>query len=461
MTDTMLTIHDPADGSLITTLPTADAEQVAAAAARARQAQPAWAAQPLAERLACIARFRAALLAELPQLALTLTRETGKPITQARNELNGLVGRIDFFLDAAPAVLATETVYDDGGLRERIERVPLGVVGNVSAWNYPWFVSCNVVLPALAAGNAVLFKPSEFATLSGQALVRLLHASGVPQDVLALLPGAGDTGAALVGQPLDGLFFTGSVATGQRIAAALAGRFVKLQLELGGKDPAYVRADADVAAAAASLADGAMYNAGQSCCAVERIYVQRAVAADFIAAFVGEVRALRLGDPRDEATTLGPLARGAQLALLDAQVDDALRRGARLELAGGRIAGRPGNWYRPVVLSGCDHDMQIMREESFGPVIGIQVVDGDDEAVALMNDSRYGLTAAVYSRDERAARALLARVQAGSAYWNCCDRVSPRLPWSGVRDSGIGLTLSREGIAAFTRPKAWHLRQPA
>jgi acyl-CoA reductase-like NAD-dependent aldehyde dehydrogenase len=295
------------------------------------------------------------------------------------------------------------------------------------------------------------------ATLTGQHLVRLLHAAGVPADVLALVIGDGATGAALVEQDIDGLFFTGSVTTGTRIARALAGRLVKLQLELGGKDPTFVRADADPRAAAESLADGAMYNSGQSCCSVERIYVHAAVYDAFVEHFLATVDGFTVGDPMDERTYIGAIARAVQLDVLDAQVADARARGATLRCGGHRL---PGQAYAPTVLTDVNHTMTLMREESFGPVIGIQKVASDDEAVALMNDTPYGLTAGVYSRDEATARVLLDRVNAGSVYWNCCDRVSPRLPWSGVGDSGIGLTLSTHGIRAFTRTRAWHLRRP-
>jgi len=316
-----------------------------------------------------------------------------------------------------------------------------------------------VFVPALLGGNAVLYKPSEYATLTGLAITRLLHASGIPEDVFVPVIGAGVTGAALVAQPVDGVFFTGSVGTGQRIAEGLRGRLVKLQLELGGKDPVYACEDVDIAAAAASIAEGAFYNAGQSCCSVERVYVHRAVFAAFTKAFVAAVKGYRVGDPADERTFIGPLARAAQLKVLAAQVKDARGKGARVLLGGARI-DRPGNWFAPTVLVDVDHSMAIMREESFGPVIGLMAVEGDRQAVEAMNDTGYGLTAGVYTRDRRRAERLLAQVKSGSVYWNCCDRVSPRLPWSGVGDSGIGLTLSTYGIEAFTRPKAWHLRAP-
>ena len=452
-----LTIRNPADGEKFAEVPADDAASVAAKAARARAAQPAWAARPLQERKLCVDRFREGVVRDLEKLAQVMTRETGKPIRMSRNELNGLLGRVDFFVGMVEPVTATETVYDEGGMLERIEHVPLGVVANISAWNYPWFVGCNVILPALLTGNAVLYKPSEFATLTGLEIERLLHEAGVPRDVFQAVVGAGPVGAALLEQKIDGLFFTGSYATGARIAQAVGSRFIKLQLELGGKDPTYVCDDADPKAAAESLADGAMYNTGQSCCSVERIYVHEQIHDAFVDAFVAAVKGFKVGDPTSEDTYIGAITRAPQLDVLDAQVADAKAKGAVLHVGGHRLPG-PGNWYAPTVFSNCDHRMELMKEESFGPIIGIQKVAGDEDAVHLMNDTRYGLTAGVYTPDANRAQAILARVNAGSLYWNCCDRVSPRLPWSGYGDSGIGLTLSSYGIETFTRPRAWHLR---
>jgi acyl-CoA reductase-like NAD-dependent aldehyde dehydrogenase len=456
---TVLSIHNPATGERIADVPADDAASVTAKTARARAAQPGWAARPLAERKDCIERFRAALVAGVDELAATLTAEVGKPIRQARNEINGVLGRIDFFLGAVEGAVALETVFSDAAMTERIGHDPLGVVANISAWNYPYFVGANVFVPALLTGNAVLYKPSEHATLTGLHIARLLQASGVPEAVFTPVVGAGEVGAALLEQPVDGVFFTGSAATGARIAATMGPRLVRLQLELGGKDPTYVADDADPQAAAESLADGAMYNTGQSCCSVERIYVHERIHDAFVEAFVAAVRGFPVGDPTREDTYIGPITRAPQIAVLQAQVADALARGARL-LTGGHRIERPGHWFEPTVFSEVDHTMALMREESFGPIIGIQKVAGDEQALDLMNDTRYGLTAGVYTRDEARARAILERVNAGSVYWNCCDRVSPRLPWSGQRDSGVGVTLSTYGIQAFTRPRAWHLRQP-
>jgi acyl-CoA reductase-like NAD-dependent aldehyde dehydrogenase len=424
---------------------------------RARSAQPIWAATPLATRLAAIARFRDLLSARKDELALTLTREMGKPITQAMNELSAMPGRIDFFLENTEATLREETVLGAGPTTEIIGFEPLGVIANVSAWNYPWFVGSNVFVPALLAGNTVLYKPSEHATLTGLAIAALLHEAGVHEDAFLPVVGRGEVGAALLDQPVDGVFFTGSYGTGKRIVERVAPRLVRVQLELGGKDPVYVSDDADIGTAAASLADGAMYNTGQSCCSVERIYVHERVADAFTNALVEAVRGFPVGDPEDPATYFGPLAREAQLAILDAQVADAISKGAKV-LLGGQRAKLKGYYFEPTVLSQATNTMHVMREESFGPIIGIASVKDDEEAVRLMNDTEYGLTAGVYGRDSERARQILKGVNTGSAYFNCCDRVSPRLPWTGRRNSGIGSTLSKLGILAFVQPKAWHLR---
>lgn len=426
---------------------------------QAREAQPGWAAQPLENRLSAIRRFRELLVSHAQTLSETLTEEMGKPIKQSRGELSSVLARIDFFLDNAQRVLGAETVFDDPEthLTERISHEPLGVIANISAWNYPYFVGANVFVPALLAGNTVIYKPSEFASITGLAIARLMHAAGVPEEVFIAAIGGGAIGAALLKLPVDGVFFTGSLATGQKIAAVAAKRMIKLQLELGGKDPIYVCDDVDVKTAATALADGSFYNTGQSCCSVERLYVHEAVHDAFVEAFVEEVRGYKIGDPMDENTYIGPLTRQPQVAYLKHQIADARAKGAKLLIGGRSIPGK-GNFFEPTVFSHVNHGMELMREESFGPIIGIQKVADDGEAVELMNDTEYGLTAGVYTRDEDRAKKILAQVKAGSAYWNCCDRVSPRLPWSGVGNSGVGLTLSTYGIQTFTRPKAWHLR---
>ena len=294
-----LEVRNPATGKIEATLPADDAKSVKAKYLRARAAQAEWARTPLKRRIAAIKDFRARVIAETEKLARILTSEVGKPISQSRNELKGLIPRLDFFLEETAAALKPRTVLDDraGKMEERISHEPLGVIANISAWNYPWFVGGNVFVPALLAGNSVLYKPSEFASLTGLEIERLLHESGIPKDAFIALIGGGEVGAALLKQPIDGVFFTGSYATGQRIAQAVAGRMIKLQLELGGKDPVYVCDDVDVSTAAAGIADGAFYNTGQSCCSVERIYVNERIFDDFVDAFVKEVHGFVRGDP--------------------------------------------------------------------------------------------------------------------------------------------------------------------
>jgi acyl-CoA reductase-like NAD-dependent aldehyde dehydrogenase len=454
-------IRNPANGRVLTEVEDDDAKSVAEKYRRARAAQLAWSAKPLNERLSAIQRFRDAIVAQKDELALTLTREMGKPITQSKNELAAMPGRLDFFLNGTAAVLADERVRgrEDGGVDEIIAHEPLGVIANISAWNYPWFVGSNVYVPALLTGNTVLYKPSEYATMTGLAMAKLLHEAGIPENVFIPVIGARAAGEALLEQKVDGVFFTGSHETGRAIATRLGPRMLRLQLELGGKDPTYVCEDVDVKAAAESLADGAMYNAGQSCCSVERIYVHESIADAFEAAFADVVRGFRVGDPEDKETYIGPLAREAQVAVLSDQIEDAVKKGGRVLVGGGR-ASRPGPYFQPTVVVQCRNDMRLMREESFGPVIGIGRVSGDEEAIERMNDTDYGLTAGVYTPDQARAASILSRVDAGTVYWNCCDRVSPRLPWTGRRQSGMGSTLSTHGIRTFLRPKAWHLRAP-
>ncbi|NMF86612.1 aldehyde dehydrogenase family protein [Nodosilinea sp. P-1105] len=461
----LLSIINPATEALIQDMSVDDGAAVAQKYNRARQAQPEWAALPLADRISPILRFRDLLTERVDTLAALLTAETGKPITQARHEILALPDRIDFFVENVARVLAPERVYcapaQAPPAQETLEEVigyePLGVVANISAWNYPYFVGGNVFVPALLTGNAVLYKPSEVATLTGLAIADLLHEAGVPKPVFTPVVGAGLTGAALLEQPIDGVFFTGSYATGQKIAVAAAPKLIRTQLELGGKDPAYVCADANVAVAAAGLADGAFYNNGQSCCAVERIYVHTDVYEQFLDAFMATLQGFQLGDPTDAITYLGPVSRKPQLDVLRNQVADALAKEATLRCGGQRV-DRPGWYFAPTVLTEVNHTMTVMQQETFGPVIGIQRVASDQEALALMQDTPYGLTATVYGTNRDRAINILRQLKTGTAYWNCCDRVSPRLPWSGRGHSGLGATLSLAGIRTFLHPRAWHLR---
>lgn len=448
---------NPATGEVSAEYSEDSSESVAAKVTRARAAQKLWAKRPLQERKEILLKFRDLVARDLEVLAATLTQDMGKPLAQSRNELNALARRINFFLENTQNVIADEVVHSESGLEERIAHEPLGVVANVSAWNYPYFVGANVYVPALLTGNAVVYKPSEFALGTGKHVERLLHEAGVPSDVFSTVIGGGQVGAWLVDQPVDGVFFTGSYATGKKIAQAVAGRMIPLQLELGGKDPVYVADDVDIKSVADGVSDGAFYNNGQSCCAVERIYVHEAIYDSFVEAFVECVRGFKMGDPTQAGTYLGPLTRSAQIAVLEDQIKDAVDRGAVVKTGGKRVEGK-GYYFEPTTLVNVDHSMKVMRDESFGPIIGIMKVRDDHDAIAKMNDTEYGLTAGVYTRSKERAQAILSELNAGSAYWNCCDRVSPALPWSGRGHSGIGLTLSTHGIRVFTRPKAYHLR---
>ena len=456
----MLKITNPATEAVIKEIPTDDAASIKQKFDKARAAQTAWAALGIGKRLEIITSFKQMLEKDKEELAAILTSEVGKAISQSRNEVNGTIVRIDFFLQKAAETLKQEDILKDpaNALEEQIRHEPLGVIANISAWNYPYFVGSNVFIPALLAGNAILYKPSEFATLTGLAITERLHRAGVPKDVFACVVGAGATGAEILKQPVNGVFFTGSYATGVKINEAVANRLIKVQLELGGKDPIYVCEDVNVAAAAEGIADGAFYNTGQSCCSVERIYVNEKVFDQFISHFMQTVQGFKTGDPMDDKTYIGPLTRSAQLKVLEAHVADAAKKGARLLAGGKRLKTDKGFYFEPTVFIDVNHTMDLMREESFGPIIGIQKVKDDEEALKMMNDSDYGLTAGVYTKDRARAEKILARVNSGSVYWNCCDRVSPRLPWSGRGHSGMGLTLSTHGILTFTQPKAWHLR---
>jgi len=452
----MLEVINPATEELLAQLDEDTKSTVSEKFMRAKNAQTAWAALPLAKRKESISKFAKLLLDKQEELARILTLETGKPISMSRSEIASTPERIEFFINSAQSVLHTEVVQEKDPLEE-IQLDPLGVVGIISAWNYPYFVGSNVFIPALLAGNTVLYKPSEFAAMSGQEISKLMLEAGVLEDAFCCLTGNGAVGQLILDQSIDAVFFTGSHATGRKIALRAAEKLIPLGLELGGKDALYLCEDVDVGIAAKAAADGAFYNTGQSCCAVERIYVHQDIAEEFIQEFLTSVKGFSVGNPLEEDTYIGPLARKAQLEVLEQQISDALKHGAKLLCGGGKIDG-PGYFFEPSVLTEVNDKMKLMREESFGPVIGIQKVKDDAHALSLMDDSEYGLTAGVFSKDQLRARKILSALDTGSAYINCCDRVSPKLPWSGRRHSGIGYTLSKDGIRSFLQPKAWHIR---
>ncbi|MET6998022.1 aldehyde dehydrogenase family protein [Chitinophaga defluvii] len=451
-------IINPATGTVIQTVAEDGKAGLDAKLAVLKAAQPAWAALPLTQRVDILRQFSELLESEKNTLAATLTAEMGKPLQQAVNEINGARTRIKWLLENAAKYLAEEMMSDGAGMQEKITYEPLGVICNISAWNYPYLVGVNVFVPALMAGNAVMYKPSEYTTLTGLHIEKLLKQAGVPEGVFQVAVGRKETGEILLDLGFDGYFFTGSYKTGKHIYERVAAKMVPCQLELGGKDPIYIADDiADVKAVAAGTADGAFYNNGQSCCAVERIYVQEGVYYAYIAEFVKEVQSWKMGSPSEAGVYLGPVTRKEQLEELEKQVQDALDKGATLLTGGKRVPGE-GYYFEPTVITGVTPDMRLMREESFGPVIGIMKVSSDAEALKQMQDTEYGLTAGVFSASRDRATAMLSQIDAGTGYWNCCDRVSAAVPWSGRKHSGIGATLSHQGIRAFTRPKAWHLR---
>ncbi|PWU03910.1 MAG: aldehyde dehydrogenase [Bacteroidetes bacterium] len=425
---------------------------------RVKKGQLSWAKTSVTERVQCIQKFYDLLDKEKDDLAKTLTNEVGKPLQQSYNEINGARTRIKFFIDHSEKWLADEWVVTEGATREKIAYEPLGVIGNISAWNYPFLVGMNVIIPALIGGNSVLYKPSEYATLTGMHIQRLLYKAGIAEDSFQLVAGKGNVGEYLLQLPLDGYFFTGSYRTGKYIAEKVAGKMVPFQLELGGKDPMYIMDDVDdVEKAAAAALEGVVYNNGQSCCAVERIYVHEKIFDPFVKSYAEQAKKLKVGNPLDASTEIGPLSRKPQVEFLLGQIKDAVDKGAKI-LYGGKVPNGKGYFIEPTVLVNVNHQMKLMTEESFGPVVGIQKVKDDKEAVDLMQDTEYGLTAAIYSKDYKRAEAVMKEMNTGTVYWNCCDRVSPHLPWSGRKHSGIGTTLSYQGIRAFVHPKAYHIR---
>ena len=453
-----MNIVNPSTGAIIAAVEQDDQHSLDIKHNSLKEGQKEWSAVSLQQRIEILKAYSKLLASHIEPLAKTLTDEVGKPLQQSKNEINGSISRIEWLTNNAEKYLADETMNTAVGMTELIRYEPLGVVCNISAWNYPYLVGTNVFVPALLAGNAVFYKPSEFATLTGLQIEKLLKEAGVPENVFQVAIGGAAAGEILLSLPLDGYFFTGSYKTGKYIYEKVAPKMVPCQCELGGKDPLYVTDDVeDVVAVAAGTADGAFYNNGQSCCAVERIYVHEKIYEAYVDAFVKEVQSWKIGNPLEDGVYLGAISRHSQLEFLEQQVADAIAKGATLMTGGKRIEG-DGYFFEPTVLTNVDHSMLIMREESFGPIIGIMKVSNDEEALQLMNDTSYGLTASVYSSNRQRAEKLLAATDAGTGYWNCCDRVSAALPWSGRKHSGFGATLSHAGIRAFTQPKAFHLR---
>ena len=451
-------IINPATEAIITELEEDTIESVKEKYEQLKSGQKLWAKVGVEKRVAAIQKFHDLLDERKDELANTLTSEMGKPLQQAYNEINGARGRIKYFIDNAAKYLAEEWVTMEGATREKIVYEPLGIIANISAWNYPYLVGVNVFIPALIAGNAVFYKPSEYTSLTGLHIQKLLHKAGIPENCFQSAIGKGEIGEQLLQLPLNGYFFTGSYKTGKYIAEKVAHKMVPCQLELGGKDPLYVMDDVEnIDKVAADALEGVVYNSGQSCCAVERIYVHEKVYDAFVTAYVDKCKQLVIGDPLNKTTDIGPLSRKEQQPFLLNQVNEAVILGATLK-SGGNIVEGKGYFFEPTVLVNVTHAMSIMKEESFGPIVGIQKVQDDAEAIMLMQDTAYGLTASIYSKSFERAEEVMKSMNTGSVYWNCCDRVSASLPWSGRGASGVGSTLSYQGIRAFVQPKAYHIR---
>ena len=460
MTAELVTVS-PIDGSVLLRRAYLGAAEVVAMLDRARAAQAAWRKLPVAERATLLTRGVDAFVAMKAQIAEELTRQMGRPLRYTAGEVAGFETRARHMIAIAEAALADVQPAPIAGFTRFIRREPLGVVLVVAPWNYPLLTAVNAVVPALMAGNAVILKPSAQTPLAGERIVEALNSAGLPDGLLQCLHTDHAGTQALVKAPqVDAVCFTGSVAGGMAVEQAAAGRFIHVGLELGGNDPAYVRADAKLDAAVETLVDGAFFNSGQSCCGIQRIYVHRSLYAEFVDKAVDLTRQYVLGDPLAQAVTLGPVVRASAADAVRATVADAVAKGARALIDVRDFPlDQPGSAYvAPQILIDVHHGMTLMNDECFGPVVGIMAVDTDDEAVALMNDSPYGLTACVFTQDEAAALAIGDRLHTGTVFMNRCDYLDPALAWTGVKNTGRGATLSAVGYEHLTRPKSFHLK---
>jgi acyl-CoA reductase-like NAD-dependent aldehyde dehydrogenase len=460
MTETLKTIS-PVDGRIYVERPLETAAGIDRALDSARRAQRAWASLTLAARCEVLDRAVDAFVAKTSDIATEITWQMGRPIGHSPGEIRGFEERARFMLKLAPEVLAQVQPGAKAGFQRQIKRVPLGVIVVVAPWNYPYLTAVNAVLPALIAGNAVVLKHSHQTPLCAERFLEAFASAGVPVGVFQYLHLSHSDTARLMGdRRVASVCFTGSVSGGRAVVAATASGFATSGLELGGKDPAYVRSDANLAHAIDTLTDGAFFNAGQSCCGIKRIYVAASRYEEFVAGVVDLTKKYRLGSPLDPQTTIGPVVRASAAEAVRSQVRDAVARGARQLIDAALFpAGAAGTPYlAPQVLVDVDHSMAIMREETFGPAVGIMKVASDEEALRLMNDSEFGLTAAIFSADAARAEELGDALETGTVFLNRCDYLDPALAWTGVKNSGRGCTLSRVGFEQLTRPKSYHFR---
>jgi len=451
---------NPATGAVLRELECSSESEVRLAVTQARAAQMAWTGVGVRDRIAVLREFQRRLQEKKSEIANAITQEAGKPVAEALvTEVLVVLDTARFLIDNAYRLLQDE-LLPHGNLAAKLKtgrlvREPYGVVGIISPWNYPFSIPATETLAALVAGNAVALKPSEFTSMVALELETLLHESGVPENVFQVVVGDGATGAALVREQIDKLVFTGSVATGKRIAAAAAERLLPVVLELGGKDPMLVLDDADIDVASSAAVWGAFVNAGQACLSVERCYVQRSRYEEFLRACAEKTKKLRVGPGLDNETDVGPMIHEKQLRIVESHVTDAVTRGARVLFGGSRLPELGKNFYQPTVLADVTHEMSIMREETFGPVLPVMAFDSDDEAVRLANDSEYGLAASVWTRNRERGERLARRIQAGTVMVNdvvSCFAIS-EAPHGGVKASGVGRAHGRFGIEEMVRLK--------
>lgn len=460
MTDTLKVIS-PGDGSVYAERPCITTADARTAVEHARDAQRDWRRTPLEQRLRILNDAAERVCADETGVAEELARSMGRPVAHGAAELGGFRERAEHMLAIAPQALADIDPGDKPGFKRFIRREPVGVVMTIAPWNFPYMTAVNSIWPALAAGNAVILKHAQQTLLAGERMARALASAGLPDGVFQALTMTHATAAQVMqDEAIRMICFTGSVNGGRQVqrSAAAGDGFPGTGFELGGKDPAYVRADADLDQAAADVADGAFFNAGQSCCSIERVYVHTAVYDAFIERLAAQANALRLGDPLDERTTLGPLVKPSAAEHVRDQVADAVAAGARTLIDPRDFPADGGAHIAPQIVVDATHAMRLMHEESFGPVVGVMQVDSDDRAIELMNDSAFGLTAAIWTRDVEAAEALGDRIDTGTVFMNRCDYLDPALAWVGVKQTGRGCTLSAGGYDHLTRPKSFHLR---
>ena len=459
---TSFQIITPIDGSVYAERAYHTLAQAQEGAREAREAQRAWAKTSLEERGAYLNRFLECFLAKGELIAEEITWQMGRPISQSPGELRGFEERARYMIDCAAQALAPVIPQELQGFTRSINRVPVGVVLNLPAWNFPLLTAVNAFVPALMAGNAVLFKHSEQSAVCGDRIAEAFEEAGLPKGLFTHLYLDHPTTEALIASgAADFVCFTGSVQGGHAMQRAAVKRFIGVGLELGGKDAAYVRHDAKLAHAVETLVDGAMFNSGQSCCGIERVYVHESLYDDFVEGAVALASQYNLGDPRDAHTNLGPLVRTSSAQAVRAQIEQARQMGATLHINPEQFVWDDPNtaYLAPQVLTNVTHEMEVMREETFGPVMGIMKVSSDEEAVRLINDSRYGLTAAVWTQDEALMAQLAPQLEVGTVFMNRCDYLDPALAWVGVKDSGRGCTLSTVGYEHLTRPQSFHFRR--